>query len=59
MMTSKALERWSPLLLLVLILALWQAVVWLFKVPDYIFPGPIEIALQFSEFKLPLLPECK
>jgi NitT/TauT family transport system permease protein len=30
-------------------------VVWLFKVPDYIFPGPIEIALQFSEFKLPLL----
>ena len=55
MMTSKALERWSPLLLLVLILALWQAVVWLFKVPDYIFPGPIEIALQFSEFKLPLL----
>ena len=55
MMTSKALERWSPLLLLVLILAIWQAVVWLFKVPDYIFPGPIEIALQFSEFKLPLL----
>jgi NitT/TauT family transport system permease protein len=55
MMTSKALERWSPLLLLVLILALWQAVVWLFKVPDYIFPGPVEIALQFSEFKLPLL----
>jgi hypothetical protein len=30
MMTSKALERWSPLLLLVLILAIWQAVVWLF-----------------------------
>jgi NitT/TauT family transport system permease protein len=55
MMTSKALERWSPLLLLVLILAIWQAVVWLFKVPDFIFPGPIEIALQFSEFKLPLL----
>ena len=55
MKISKSLERWSPMVLLVAILLVWQAGVWLFKVPDFIFPGPIQIAQQFGEFKGPLL----
>ena len=55
MMISKTLERWSPMVLLAAILVLWQAGVWLFKVPDFIFPGPLQIAQQFGEFKGPLL----
>ena len=55
MKMSKSLERWSPMVLLVAILLVWQAGVWLFKVPDFIFPGPIQIAQQFGEFKGPLL----
>ena len=55
MKISKSLERWSPMVLLVAILLLWQLGVWLFKVPDFIFPGPIQIAQQFGEFKGPLL----
>ena len=55
MKISKTLERWSPMVLLAAILLLWQVGVWLFKVPDFIFPGPIQIAQQFGEFKGPLL----
>jgi NitT/TauT family transport system permease protein len=51
----KTLERLSPLIVLSVILLVWQAVVSIFRIPDYLFPGPIEIALQFSEFKGPLL----
>ena len=55
MKLSKTLERWSPILLLAAILVLWQACVSIFKVPDFIFPGPVQIALEFVEFKGPLL----
>jgi NitT/TauT family transport system permease protein len=55
MKPAKALERLSPLIVLSVILLVWQAVVSIFRIPDYLFPGPIEIALQFSEFKGPLL----
>jgi NitT/TauT family transport system permease protein len=55
MKITKTMERWSPMALLAAILLLWQAGVWLFKVPDFIFPGPIQIAQQFGEFKGPLL----
>ena len=55
MKPAKTLERLSPLIVLSVILLVWQAAVSIFRIPDYLFPGPIEIALQFSEFKGPLL----
>jgi NitT/TauT family transport system permease protein len=51
----KTVERWSPWVVLLGVLLLWQAVVALFAIPDYIFPGPWQIALQFVEFKGALL----
>ena len=54
-MNNKKLERWSPLIVLVAVLLLWQIIVVLFSVPDFIFPSPWQIALQFGEFKGPLL----
>jgi NitT/TauT family transport system permease protein len=43
------------MVLLAAILLVWQAAVWLFRVPDFIFPGPIQIATEFVQFKGPLL----
>ena len=55
MKITKNVERWSPVVVLVAVLLLWQAIVSLFGVPDYIFPSPWQIAQQFIEFKGPLL----
>ena len=55
MKLSKRWERSSPLILLALILLLWQLVVSVFAVPEYIFPSPWQIGQQFAEFKEPLL----
>ena len=55
MMTRRQLERWSPLLLLAVILLLWELVVAGFGIPDFIFPSPLQIAAQFKEFSGPLL----
>ncbi len=55
MKITKTFERWSPLALLAVILLLWQAFVSLLSIPDYLFPGPWQIAQQFGEFKGPLL----
>jgi NitT/TauT family transport system permease protein len=54
-MNNKTLQRWSPLILLAAILLLWQLVCVVFKIPDFIFPSPLQIALQFGEFKAALL----
>ncbi len=54
MKVSKNVERWSPLILLTLVLLLWQAVVVAFSIPEYIFPSPTQIAAQFAEFAGPL-----
>ena len=55
MKISKTMERWSPLVVLVGILLVWQLLVVVLRVPDYIFPSPWQIALQFTEFSGPLL----
>ena len=55
MKVTKTMERWSPVVVLVGILLLWQLLVVLLRVPDYIFPSPWQIALQFTEFSSPLL----
>ena len=50
MKISKTVERWSPLIVLAVVLVLWEAVVRLFKVPDFIFPAPLQIASEFGQF---------
>ena len=55
MKITKTMERWSPLVVLALVLVIWQLAVWLLNVPDFIFPGPVEIARQFAQFSGPLM----
>ena len=55
MKVSRTTERWSPLIVLAAMLLVWQLLVTLLRVPDYIFPSPWQIALQFAEFSGPLL----
>jgi NitT/TauT family transport system permease protein len=54
-MNTKHIERWSPVLLVVALLILWQVVVQAFDIADYIFPSPWQIAQQMVEFRGPLL----
>ena len=54
-MNPKTLERWSPLIVLAIILVVWQLFVSALSIPDYIFPGPWQITGEFIEFKGPLL----
>ena len=54
-MKAKTFERWSPLVLLAIVLLLWQAIVAGFGIAEFIFPSPWQIALQFVEFKGPLI----
>ncbi|ATA56103.1 MULTISPECIES: ABC transporter permease [Variovorax] len=51
MKNTKQLERWSPWLLLVAVLLLWQVICAGFGVSDFIFPSPLRIWEQFWEFK--------
>ena len=51
MKITKTMERWSPLVVLVAALVLWQLVVVVFSIPDFIFPSPWQITLQLVEFK--------
>jgi NitT/TauT family transport system permease protein len=55
MKITKTMERWSPLVVLVAALVLWQLVVVVFSIPDFIFPSPWQITLQLVEFKGALL----
>jgi NitT/TauT family transport system permease protein len=55
MKITKNVERWSPLIVLAAFLLLWQLIVTLFRVPEFIFPSPLQIAREFIEFKGPLL----
>ena len=51
MSPSKRLEAWSPWLLLVATLLLWQVVCSAFNVSEFIFPSPARIWAQLVEFK--------
>jgi NitT/TauT family transport system permease protein len=55
MKISRRMERWSPLIVLVAVLLLWQLIVMVLRVPEFIFPSPLQIAKEFIEFKGPLL----
>ena len=37
-MNAKTMERWSPWILLVAVLLLWQVLCTVFKVSEFIFP---------------------
>ena len=50
-MNRTALHRWSPLLLLLATLALWQAVCSLFAISEFIFPSPARILEQTWEHR--------
>jgi len=45
------LERWSPWLLVLAIVLLWQAICSALSVSEFIFPSPWRIAQQLVEFK--------
>ncbi len=55
MKITPRVERWSPVVVIVAVLLLWQLVVAGFSIPEYIFPSPWQIALQFVEFQGALL----
>jgi NitT/TauT family transport system permease protein len=50
-MTQKQLETWSPWVLLLVVLLLWQAICSAFAVSEFIFPSPSRIATQFWEYR--------
>jgi len=53
-MTRDQLERSAPLVLLVVIIALWQLVCTVFSIPEFIFPSPLQIARALAEFTGPI-----
>ena len=54
-MKSRQFERWAPVVLAIALVLLWQVGVTTFEVPEFIFPSPWQIALQFAEYKGPLM----
>lgn len=50
-MNNKTLERFSPLILLVIIIALWQLITTGFGVSEFIFPSPARIWEQTLEHR--------
>jgi len=50
-MNSKQIERWSPWVLLVSVVLLWQVLCSVLNVSEFIFPSPLRIWSQFLEFK--------
>ena len=43
-MNTRQMERWSPWILLVLVLLLWQVLCSGFGISEFIFPSPASIA---------------
>jgi NitT/TauT family transport system permease protein len=55
MTTSNALRKAAPWLLLVVIVALWQAITTIFNVSEFIFPSPWRIAEQTWQHRWTIL----
>ena len=51
MLNKKQVEIWSPWLLLVAVVVLWQILCATFEVSEFIFPSPWRIWTQFWEFR--------
>jgi NitT/TauT family transport system permease protein len=52
---NKNIERFAPWIVLTIALLLWQLIVTVFSIPDYIFPSPWQIAQELVQFKEALL----
>lgn len=50
-MTNRNLEKWSPWILLVAVIVLWQIICVGFNVSEFIFPSPLRIWNQMVEFR--------
>src|SRR6218665_1851927 len=50
-MNKKQVEIWSPWILLVVVIILWQIICSAFEVSEFIFPSPWRIWTQMVEFK--------
>ena len=50
-MNKKQIEIWSPWILLVAVILLWQFICTAFSISEFIFPSPWRIWTQFWEFK--------
>jgi len=50
-MHQKSIERWSPWILLVSSLVIWQIICSVFNVSEFIFPSPLRIWNQLIEFR--------
>ncbi len=48
------LERWAPWLISAVGLVLWQAICWLFRVSEFIFPSPIAIVQALIQYAQPI-----
>lgn len=42
-------DKWPPIAAVVGLIALWQGVVWVFSVPTYIAPGPVDVLGAFRD----------
>jgi NitT/TauT family transport system permease protein len=42
-MKSKTLEKFAPMMLLAIVVALWQAICSIFNISEFIFPSPLQI----------------
>jgi NitT/TauT family transport system permease protein len=51
MLNKKQVEIWSPWILLVVFIAIWQILCSALEVSEFIFPSPWRIWTQFWEFK--------
>jgi NitT/TauT family transport system permease protein len=50
-MNKKTMERWSPWVLLVAVVVIWQGLCSAFNVSEFIFPSPARIWEQLIEFR--------
>ena len=48
-MNARQMERWSPWILLVAVLLLWQALCSAFGISEFIFPSPAAIGAALAE----------
>jgi NitT/TauT family transport system permease protein len=48
---KKTLERWSPWMLLVAVVLIWQGLCTVFNVSEFVFPSPARIWEQLIEFR--------
>ena len=53
-MSPRSIERWAPLVLLVVLVVLWEVVCTAFDIPEYIFPSPTQIYHALAEFTGPI-----